>query len=94
MHVPSIPEFADLPAAEQAELRSAGARVQAELERTGRIDRAPVAAVLWPALRRVHEVPRSPEREAAYARFRAEAGDFEADGPDAGTPATAEPTSS
>ncbi|WP_238693345.1 4-alpha-glucanotransferase, partial [Micrococcus sp. HSID17227] len=46
VHVPSIPEFADLPAAEQAELRSAGARVQAELERTGRIDRAAVAAVL------------------------------------------------
>ncbi|MFE8934484.1 4-alpha-glucanotransferase [Micrococcus luteus] len=103
VHVPSIPEFADLPAAEQAELRSAGARVQAELERTGRIDRAAVAAVLWPALRRVHEVPRSPEREAAYARFRAEAGpglddfalwsvlrlDGEGTGPDLADPAWA-----
>ena len=74
VHVPDIPEFAALSAAEQAELRAAGARVQAELERSGRIDRPAVAAVLWPALRRVHAVPRSPEREAAYARFRAEAG--------------------
>ena len=74
VHVPDIPEFAALPAAEQDELRAAGAAVQARLERSGAIDRPAVAAALWPALRRVHAVPRTPEREAAYAAFRAEAG--------------------
>lgn len=74
VHMPSISKFADLPATERAELRSVGARVQAELGRAGRIDWAAIAAILWLTLHCVHEVPRPPKRETVYARLRAEAG--------------------
>ena len=74
IRVVDIPEFAGLPAAEQEQLRAAGRRVQERLEETGRIDRSAVAEVLWPALRRVHSVPRTAEREAAFAAFRARMG--------------------
>ncbi|MDY6055386.1 4-alpha-glucanotransferase [Micrococcus sp.] len=70
VRVTDIPEFSQLPTEDQERLRRAGAQVQARLEETGRIDRTAVAEVLWPALRAVHAVPRCPEREAAYARFR------------------------
>ncbi len=70
IRVTGIPEFAALPAHEQAELRAAGARAQAALLEGGRVDRSAAAAALWPALRRVWQVPRTPEREADYAAFR------------------------
>lgn len=70
IRVTEIPEFAALPAHEQAELRAAGARAQEALLESGRVDRSAAAAALWPALRRVWQAPRTPEREADYAAFR------------------------
>ena len=70
IRVTEIPEFAALPADERVELRAAGARAQAALLEGGRVDRSAAAAALWPALRRVWQAPRTPEREADYAAFR------------------------
>lgn len=74
VRVTDIPEFAELPAAEQRRWRDAGARLQAAVDSGGPVDRAEVARVQWPALRAVHAVPRSAERQAAYERFCAEQG--------------------
>ncbi|MCT2007245.1 4-alpha-glucanotransferase [Micrococcus lylae] len=74
VRVPEIPEFADLPEAEQQRWLSAGAALQAAVDAGGPIDRAAVAEVQWPALRAVHAVGRSAERQAAYERFCADQG--------------------
>ena len=74
IRVTDIPEFADLPEEEQRRWRSAGAGLQAAVDAGGPVDRAAAAEVQWPALRAVHAVPRSPERQESYERFCADQG--------------------
>lgn len=72
LRVEDVVEYADLPAADAARVAQLRDRVRQDPTTFDRIDRD----VVWPAkmeaLRLVHRVPRSPDREAAYRRYLAE----------------------
>ncbi|MEV7522489.1 4-alpha-glucanotransferase [Streptomyces sp. NPDC091371] len=76
LRIEDIPEYAGCPEKEAlAELAARGAQLRrAVLEKGELIDRDGVWEVKRAALELLYAVPRTPEREAAYARFRAEHG--------------------
>ncbi|MFD5148820.1 4-alpha-glucanotransferase [Streptomyces sp. NPDC058401] len=76
LRIEDVPEYADCPdRAALAELADRGARLRREvLEKGALIDRDAVWALKRAALELLYAVPRTPEREAAYGRFRAEQG--------------------
>ena len=68
LRVEQVAEYADLPPADRAEAEALRAEVQERAAATDTIDRDASWAAKRAALRRVHAVPRSTERDAAYAR--------------------------
>jgi 4-alpha-glucanotransferase len=70
LRVEDIPEHADLPPAGRATVEQLRAQVPPGLDAGSAIERDPAWAAKRAALLLVHGVPRSPEREAAYAAFR------------------------
>ncbi|MCP3756063.1 4-alpha-glucanotransferase [Streptomyces sp. TBY4] len=76
LRIEDVPEYADCPdRAALAELADRGAELRrGVLEKGALIDRDAVWALKRAALELLYTVPRSPEREAAYAEFRAEQG--------------------
>ncbi|MFI5762801.1 4-alpha-glucanotransferase [Streptomyces sp. NPDC051563] len=76
LRIEDVPEYADCPdRAALAELADRGAQLRREvLEKGALIDRDAVWALKRAALELLYAVPRTPEREAAYRRFRTEQG--------------------
>jgi 4-alpha-glucanotransferase len=70
LRVEQIPEHADLPPAGRATVEELRSQVPPGLSVDSAIERDPAWAAKRAALLLVHGVPRSPEREAAYAAFR------------------------
>ena len=75
LRVERIPEYADLPAADRAEVGSLKAALQQDLAGLDAIDRDTTWAAKAAALRLVHAVPRSAGRELAYAAYREREGE-------------------
>ncbi|ACV81161.1 4-alpha-glucanotransferase [Nakamurella multipartita] len=75
LRVERIPEYADLPAADRAEVGSLKAALQQDLAGLDAIDRDTTWTAKAAALRLVHAVPRSAGRELAYAAYREREGE-------------------
>ena len=69
LHVEDIPEYADLPPADLAEVETMRAEVHRKLDVLDAIDRDTAWVAKAAALRLLHAVPRSPERERAYRDY-------------------------
>ncbi|MDX6307221.1 MAG: 4-alpha-glucanotransferase [Nocardioidaceae bacterium] len=69
LRVEDIPEYADLPPVDLAEAETLRAEVHHRLDALDAIDRDTVWAAKAAALRLVHAVPRTPERERAYRDY-------------------------
>lgn len=69
LRVERIPEYDDLPPAHLMEVERLRHDVHSELDELDAIDRDVSWAAKARALRKVHAVPRSPERAAAYRQF-------------------------
>ncbi|GHG50603.1 4-alpha-glucanotransferase [Sinomonas cellulolyticus] len=74
LRVEDIAEFAYLPPAERSRVEELGRALQPANSSSELLDRDAAYAAKLEALDLVWRVPRSPAREHAYARFRAEAG--------------------
>lgn len=76
LRIEDVPEYADCPdRGELGELAARGGELRRQvLEKGALIDRDAVWALKRRALELLYAVPRTPERAAAYARFRAEQG--------------------
>jgi len=70
LRVERIPEYGYLPAAGRAEVEALRADVQERAAAADTVDRDASWAAKRAALRRVHAVPRSADRERAYAAYR------------------------
>ncbi|GAB3551039.1 4-alpha-glucanotransferase [Arthrobacter tumbae] len=74
LRVENVVEFGNLPAAQADTVRDLAAAFRAANENVDVIDRDPSYAAKLQALELVFAVPRQPEREDAFRRFRSEAG--------------------
>lgn len=75
LRVEDIAEYADLPSAERAEVESLRDGLRTELAGADVIDRDAAWRAKAAALRLLHDVPRSAERQRAYADFVRDEGD-------------------
>ncbi|KRF08737.1 4-alpha-glucanotransferase [Arthrobacter sp. Soil782] len=74
LRVENVVEFEDLPEAQAHTIRDLAAEFRAANENADIIDRDPSYAAKLQALELVFTVPRQPQREEAFQRFRSEAG--------------------
>jgi 4-alpha-glucanotransferase len=75
LRVEDVPEFAYLPAAELARVRQDADALRPRNRTDGLLERDPVWEAKRTALELVHQVPRSPGRQAAYEDFLAREGE-------------------